>query len=53
MNYYTTAEVAKILRLHPQTIRKLADKGELPKPLMLGATARWPKEAIDSLAKRV
>lgn len=49
---YTTSEVAKLLRLHPKTIRSLVDQGKLPKPLMLSnSTWRWPKAAIDALVK--
>lgn len=52
MKYYTTKELSEMLKLSPATLRRLASQGELPKPLVLGSTRRWEKDAIDSFLSK-
>jgi excisionase family DNA binding protein len=43
--HYTTAEVARLLAVNPETIRRLASRGEL-EFVRVGAELRSPESAI-------
>ncbi len=43
----TTAEVAKLLRVSRNSIKKLVEEGRLPKPFIAGERSRrWRKAAV-------
>jgi len=44
--YYTVEEAAEILRAHPETIRRMARKGEIPGVVQLGNTWRIPRSFV-------
>lgn len=44
--YFTIEEAAAILRAHPETIRRMARKGEIPGVVQLGSTWRIPREFV-------
>ena len=46
--FLTKQEVADIIRVTPLTVMKMVKRGDLPKPLRLGNTLRWPVEAIQT-----
>ena len=41
-------DVAKMLRCSARTVYRLADAGSMPRPVKLGALARWNRAAIES-----
>jgi excisionase family DNA binding protein len=43
--HYTTAELAELLSLHPETIRRAAARGEL-RSIRVGRDRRYPKSAV-------
>ena len=50
-DYVTREELAKRLRVTPQTITNLVKRGRLPEPLRLSdRTLRWPLDAIQNLS---
>ena len=52
--YATTGEVARHLRVSPDTIRRLARSGHLPPPVRLGArTLRWRWSDVRQLAGEI
>jgi excisionase family DNA binding protein len=42
----TAAEVAKELRVSIRHVRRLADAGEMPRPLRLGRVVRWSEAEL-------
>ncbi len=49
---YTVEEVAKVLRLHPYTVRRLCREKRVP-AFKFGGQWRFKKEDIDLLIKKV
>ncbi len=48
--YYTTKEVAELLRVDPTTLYRWVKKGDLPSPIRLSrSSVRWSKRSIDNL----
>jgi excisionase family DNA binding protein len=43
--YYTTRELAELLRVHPETIRRAARRGEL-RSVRIGLERRYPESAV-------
>jgi len=44
----TADEVAALLGVDPQTVRRRAARGEMPKPIRLGRrSVRWRRETIE------
>jgi excisionase family DNA binding protein len=43
--HYTTAELAELLSLHPETIRRAAARAEL-RSIRVGRDGRYPKSAV-------
>ncbi|MGH2703336.1 MAG: helix-turn-helix domain-containing protein [Actinomycetota bacterium] len=50
--YITTGEAAKILRVSPKTVARWAKDGRLPHILTLGGHRRFPRSAVDEVARR-
>jgi hypothetical protein len=49
--FYTEAEAAAALRVHPSTLGRLAKKGHSPvAPVMTGSRRLYPVAAIEALA---
>lgn len=49
--FYTEAEAAAALRVHPSTLGRLAKKGRSPvAPVMTGSRRLYPVAAIEALA---
>jgi excisionase family DNA binding protein len=42
-------QVAEILGISARTVRRLADRGAMPRPIKLGALLRWPAETGDPM----
>jgi excisionase family DNA binding protein len=43
--HYTTAELAELLAVHPETIRRAAARGEL-RSVRIGRDRRYPESAV-------
>jgi excisionase family DNA binding protein len=43
--HYTTAELAELLAVHPETIRRAAARGELAS-IRIGRDRRYPESAV-------
>lgn len=43
--HYTTAELAELLSVHPETVRRAAASGEL-RSIRLGRDRRYPESAV-------
>ena len=39
-------QVSKIVRCSPRTVRRLADRGVMPRPVNLGRLVRWRKKEV-------
>lgn len=50
--YITTGEAAKILRVSPKTVARWAKDGRLPHIVTLGGHRRFPRSAVDEVARR-
>ena len=50
IDFYTAQEVAKVLRLHPYTVRRLCREEKVP-AFKFGGQWRFKKEDIDALIK--
>jgi len=50
--YISTGEAAKILRVSPKTVARWAKDGRLPHILTLGGHRRFPRRAVDEVARR-
>lgn len=50
--YISTGEAAKILRVSPKTVARWAKDGRLPHILTLGGHRRFPRSAVDEVARR-
>ncbi|MFD6698321.1 MULTISPECIES: helix-turn-helix domain-containing protein [unclassified Microbacterium] len=49
--WYTEAELASLLRVHPSTVSRRVREGSLPvKPLMVGARRMYPVAEVHRLA---
>jgi hypothetical protein len=49
--FYTEAEAAAVLRVHPSTLGRLAKNGRSPvEPVMTGIRRLYPVAAIEALA---
>jgi excisionase family DNA binding protein len=44
--HYTTAELAELLAVHPETIRRAAARGAL-RSIRVGRDRRYPKSAVE------
>ena len=42
-------QVAEVLGISARTVRRLADRGAMPRPVKLGALLRWPAETGDPM----
>lgn len=51
VEYYTIEEVAKALRLHPYTVRRLCREGKVP-GFKFGGQWRFRKDEIDKWNKK-
>lgn len=51
IEFYTVDEVAKVLRLHPYTVRRLCREKRVP-AFKFGGQWRFKKEDIDLLIKK-
>ena len=40
-------EIAQLLSCSPKHVRRMAERGQLPKPVHVGRLQRWPQEAIE------
>ena len=49
----TSQEVAKCLGVHPRTLLRAAQRGDLPKPVRIGRLIRWSARAIDEWLQNV
>lgn len=50
--FYTEAEAAAALRVHPSTLGRLAKNGRSPvEPIMTGSRRLYPVAAIEALAR--
>ncbi len=45
----TTSDLCAILRVTPQTIRRMEQDGRLPAPIRIGRKKVWPAEAVAKL----
>jgi excisionase family DNA binding protein len=45
-------EIAGFLGCSSKHVRRLADKGQLPKPVKIGRLSRWPRQAIEQWLER-
>ena len=52
MKYYTLAEVAKILRVHPNTVHRMINSGRLL-AARIDRVYRIPESAIEALTHKV
>jgi excisionase family DNA binding protein len=43
--HYTTAELAELLAVHPETVRRAAARGEL-RSVRIGRDRRYPESAV-------
>ena len=50
VKFYTADEIAKVLRLHPYTIRRLSREKKIP-AFKFGGQWRFRKDAIDKWSK--
>ena len=50
IEFYTAEEVAKVLRLHPYTVRRLCREKKVP-AFKFGGQWRFPKDKIDFWSK--
>ena len=44
---FTVQRVAQLLDCSPRHIRRLADRGAMPRPVRLGNLVRWRREEIE------
>lgn len=49
----TPREAADILRVHPRTVQRWANDGEIPGAMRLKGRLRIPREALDGLLEPV
>ena len=40
-------EIAQFLGCSPKHVRRMAERGQFPKPVKVGRLKRWPREAIE------
>ena len=40
-------EIAQFLGCSPKHVRRIAERGQFPKPVKVGRLKRWPREAIE------
>lgn len=45
----TTSDLCAILRVTPQTIRRMERDGRLPAPVRIGRKKVWPSEVVSAL----
>lgn len=45
----TTRDMCDVLRVTPQTIRRMEQDGRLPAPIRIGRKKVWPAEAVAKL----
>jgi excisionase family DNA binding protein len=51
--YIRTAQAAQILQVSPKTVSRWAKDGKLPHVVTLGGHRRFPRSAIEELARRL
>jgi excisionase family DNA binding protein len=49
--HYTTNELAKLLKAHPETVRRAAARGDL-KSVRVGKDRRYPESAVREYLER-
>jgi excisionase family DNA binding protein len=49
--HYTTRELAELLQVHPETIRRAAARGEL-RSVRVGSERRYPESAVKEWLSR-
>jgi excisionase family DNA binding protein len=47
--FLTREEVAKLLRVDPQTVSRWTKEGRLPRPLRLGRQLLWRRDTLERL----
>lgn len=52
MDYYTIDELARKLKLHEETIRRLIRKEKFPRPIKFGRSARWSDDQLEDYSRR-
>ena len=52
VKFYTAEEIAKVLRLHPYTVRRLSREKKIP-AFKFGGQWRFDKKQIDKLMNRI
>lgn len=40
-------EIAQFLGCSPKHVRRMAERGDFPKPVKVGRLRRWPRETIE------
>ena len=43
----TADGLAKLLNCSPRSVRRLADQGNVPRPVKIGGLVRWPRSTIE------
>ena len=51
--FYTREEVASLLRVDPQTIRRWTREAKIPAPVRLGRQLLWRRDALDRFLARL
>ena len=49
----TVGDLARLLRVDPRTVRRLWEKGQLPKPLKVGGQNRWKEKDVAAAVERM
>jgi excisionase family DNA binding protein len=49
----TDKQVGALLGCSPRHIHRLADKGELPRPIKLGHLTRWPRSVVEQFVREL
>jgi len=44
---YTMKDVAEYLSVSTSTVRRMSERGDLPKPISIGGVRRWDKAQLD------
>jgi len=50
--FYTIQDVARMLRVTPRTVDRLAARGEIPSATKVGGSKLWPRSAVDTFLSR-
>lgn len=44
--FVKASEICKLLRISESTLTRWVERGEFPKPLVIGNVRRWPSEVV-------